>query len=112
METEIATAHEVNNEVPVRMFSIGPQGDELKKIKNRLDAHVFDVLEAVPQVADKRMINMLEHAALSNNVSYAFGSNDCTIKRLAILARRRHRMEDQILGGGGKYAYLHLSVCI
>lgn len=38
----------------------------------RLDAHVFNVLEAISEVANKGMIHMLEHATLSYNVSYAF----------------------------------------
>lgn len=38
----------------------------------QIDAHVFDVLEAVSKVANEWMVNMLEHATLSDNVSYAF----------------------------------------
>lgn len=44
--------------------------------KEQIDAHVFYVLEAVAEVANKWMIHMFEHAAFSDDVSYAFGPND------------------------------------
>lgn len=36
------------------------------------DAHVFNVLEAISEVANKGMVHMLEHASLSYDISYAF----------------------------------------
>lgn len=41
------------------------------------NVHVFYVLETVAEVANEGMVDMLEHAALSNDVPYAFGSDDC-----------------------------------
>lgn len=38
----------------------------------QVDAHVFDILEAVSEVANKGMVDMFEHATLSDNVPYAF----------------------------------------
>lgn len=40
--------------------------------QKRFDAHVFNVLEAISEVANEGMVHMFEHAALSYNVSYAF----------------------------------------
>ena len=42
-----------------------------------IDAHVLYILEAVAQVAEKGMVHMFEHAAFSNDVSYAFGPDNC-----------------------------------
>lgn len=47
------------------------------------DAHVLYILKAVPQVADKRVVNMLEHAALSYDISYAFGPDDCVVSTMS-----------------------------
>lgn len=38
--------------------------------------HVFDVLEAVAQVAKEGMVDMFKHSALTNDVAYALGSDD------------------------------------
>lgn len=42
-----------------------------------MHAHVLYVLEAVAEVANKGMVDVLEHAALSNDVAYTFRSDDC-----------------------------------
>lgn len=47
------------------------------------DAHVLYILETIPQVADKRVINMLEHAAFSNDISHAFGPDDCMLSTMS-----------------------------
>lgn len=44
-----------------------------------MDAHVLYVLEAVAQVADKGVIHMLEHTALSNDIPHAFGSHNYAV---------------------------------
>lgn len=38
--------------------------------------HVFNVLETVSQVANERMVHVLEHPALSYDVPHTFGSYD------------------------------------
>jgi hypothetical protein len=40
-------------------------------------AQILNVLEAVAEVAEKRVIEMLEHAALANDVADAFRPYDC-----------------------------------
>lgn len=47
------------------------------------DAHVLYILKAVPQVADKGVVNMLEHAALSYDISYAFGPDNCVMSTMS-----------------------------
>lgn len=47
------------------------------------DAHVLYILKAIPQVADKRVINMLEHAALAYDISHAFGPDDCMLSTMS-----------------------------
>lgn len=38
---------------------------------------IFDVLEAVSQVAEKGMVEMFQHATLANDVANALGAYDC-----------------------------------
>lgn len=40
------------------------------------DAHIFNVLEAVSQVAKKGMVEVLEHPPFSDDISYAFRPDD------------------------------------
>lgn len=39
--------------------------------------HVLDVLETVAQIADERVIHVLEHSSFSDDIADAFGANDC-----------------------------------
>jgi hypothetical protein len=41
------------------------------------DVQVLDVLEAVAQVAEERVVQVLEHAALTDDVADALGPYDC-----------------------------------
>lgn len=50
----------------------------------RRDVHVFYILKTVPQVADEGVVHMFEHAALANDVSHAFGSNDCGASQTSV----------------------------
>lgn len=52
---------------------------------NVTSIHVLYILEAVSQVADKRMVDMFEHATLSDDVPYALGSDDWSEKRISIV---------------------------
>jgi hypothetical protein len=36
------------------------------------NAHVFNILETVPQIADEWVIDMLEHSTLADNVAHTF----------------------------------------
>lgn len=38
--------------------------------------HVLDILEAVAQVTDKRVVDLLEHSALAYDVADALGSDN------------------------------------
>lgn len=67
------------------------------------DAHVLYILKAIPQVADKRVINMLEHAALSYDISYAFGPDDCMFSTMSATTP-----EIDFAGFVCRFAYLHL----
>lgn len=40
-------------------------------------AHILNILETVSQVANEWMVHMLEHSPFSDDVSHAFGSDDC-----------------------------------
>lgn len=51
--------------------------------------HVFYILEAVSQVANKRVVDMLEHAALADNISYTLRTNDCTATDISILTNEQ-----------------------
>ena len=41
------------------------------------DVQVFDILETVSQIAKERVVQVLEHASLSDDVSHALGPYDC-----------------------------------
>lgn len=45
-------------------------------VEFRCYVHVLDILEAVSQVADKGVVDMLEHASFSDYVSNTLGSYD------------------------------------
>jgi hypothetical protein len=38
--------------------------------------HVFDVLKAIAQIANKWMIDVFEHSTLTDDISYTLGSDD------------------------------------
>ena len=44
--------------------------------------HVFDVLEAVPQVADEGMVYVFEHTSFANDVPNALGTYDYTKRNM------------------------------
>lgn len=67
------------------------------------NAHVLYILKAVPQVADKRVINMLEHAAFSYDIPYAFGPDDCMVPTMST-ATPGSKFSWLV----GRPAYLHL----
>ena len=41
------------------------------------DIEVLDVLEAVAQIAQERVVEVLEHAALADDVAHALGAHHC-----------------------------------
>jgi hypothetical protein len=41
------------------------------------DVQVLNVLEAVAQIAEEGVVEVLEHAALADDVANALGSYDC-----------------------------------
>jgi hypothetical protein len=41
------------------------------------NVQVLNVLEAVPQVAEKRVVEVLEHASLANDIPHALGPYNC-----------------------------------
>jgi hypothetical protein len=45
--------------------------------RGNVDIQVFDVLEAVAQVAEEGVVEMLEHAALTNDIADALRPYDC-----------------------------------
>lgn len=57
----------------------------------RNSVHVFYVLEAVSQVADKGMVDMLEHASFSDNISNTFGFDDLTTLSVYGIKQRKSR---------------------
>lgn len=56
---------------------------------DKASIHVFYILEAVSQVANKRVVDMLEHAALADNISYTLRTNDCTTTEISIVANEQ-----------------------
>ena len=39
---------------------------------------VFDILEAVPQITEERMVQVFEHSSFTDDVPYAFRSYNCS----------------------------------
>lgn len=42
-----------------------------------LDIQVFNVLEAVAQIAEERVIEVFQHPPLPDDVAHTFGSDHC-----------------------------------
>lgn len=84
-----------------------------------MDVHVLNVLETVSQVANEWMVDMLEHATLSNDVSNALGSYNCLsvspgplleCEARICLDKRLCKTVDSVSPRTG-FAYLHLCGC-
>lgn len=58
--------------------------------------HVLDVLEAVAEIADEGMVDMLEHAAFADDVPYALGSYNCGKKPRQHSDQRRRDWMDAV----------------
>ena len=78
MEAEVPTVHEIHDDVPgsVSRPSAEPRQHHVQ---------VLDVLKAVPKIAQERMVQMLEHAPLADDVSHALRSDDCHATAVSML---------------------------
>ena len=95
MEPQVTAAHEVDNQVPERPTLERDDHGGLTPRGVCHHLHVFNVLEAVPQVANEGVINMFEHPSFPYDVPNTFGSHDCMGEDVS---RRSWR---QLRGGEG-----------
>jgi len=72
MEAQIAAIHQIHDNVS-GVVSLASWVLE----RGSGAIQVFDILEAIAQIAQKRVVQMLEHAALADNVANAFRPYDC-----------------------------------
>lgn len=49
---------------------LGWEGEQLS------DVHVFDILETVAQITKERVVQMLEHPSLTNDIPYTLRFDD------------------------------------
>lgn len=57
--------------------------------------HIFNILETVTQIANERVINMLEHSALPYNIAHALRADDCS--NMALGGEIQHWMRLAVL---------------
>lgn len=73
VEPDIATIHQINDDVPA-----GVLGDSDSSIHvmytacRHADSQVFHILEAVPQITQKRVIEVLQHPPLPYDIPHTF----------------------------------------
>lgn len=65
MESKVAAGHEVYHEVPVMVSNVLSQFLAAKE-----HTQILNVLEAVAQIAEEGMPQMLQHSSLAYNVPY------------------------------------------
>lgn len=66
----------------------------------RRTLHVLNVLEAVAQVANERVVHVLEHSSLSDDVADAFGSDDWGLSQSCRRNRTKHMAKPVQVGDG------------
>lgn len=71
------------------------------------DVQILNVLEAVAQIAQEGVVEVLEHAALADDVAHTFGPYDC----YTASASGRGMMALPRRGSISSMTDLHLSVC-
>jgi hypothetical protein len=71
MESKVSAIHEIDH-------NISRENSASATSSWWADEQVFDVLKTVAQVAEERMVQMLEHSPFSYYIPNAFGSNNWT----------------------------------
>lgn len=66
MESQVTAVHQIDHDIA------SPDQHRAKEREAIRNAHVFNILEAVSQIAKEGMVQMLEHSALTYNIPYAF----------------------------------------
>ena len=66
VESQVAAVHEIDHNISA------PCQPCASAISSSRYVQVFDVLEAVTQIAEERVVEMLEHPPLSNDIPDAF----------------------------------------
>lgn len=78
VESQVAAAHQIDDEIPGEYaVSIGFHQTGRCNLSWEGGSHVFDILEAVPQVTDEGVVNVLQHSSLADDVSDALGLDNC-----------------------------------
>jgi hypothetical protein len=101
VESKVSTSHEVYNEVPVRIVSICPSNLPLSQIFQECNLQVFYILKAIPQIAQERVVEVFEHSAFADYISYTLGSYDCATGRVSTMPTRTEPGYSK-RGAGGK----------
>jgi hypothetical protein len=66
VESQVAAVHEIDHNISA------PCQPGAGAVSSSRHVQVFDVLEAVTQIAEERVVEVLEHPPLSNDISDAF----------------------------------------
>jgi hypothetical protein len=73
VESKVAAAHQVHYQVPWGHKSASVRGEQQQQPET---LHVLNVLEAVAQIANERVVHMLEHSSFADDIADAFGADD------------------------------------
>lgn len=76
MKSQIAAIHQIHNDIPEKLsVTAGAQHSAKQSFS---DVQVLDILETVSQIAQERVIELLEHASLSDDIPDTFRSDNYT----------------------------------
>ena len=74
VEPQVTTIHQIHHNVSSQLSATKDVGRvELGELLQ--DAHIFNVLETVSQIAKERMVQVLEHPPFTDDIPYAFRPN-------------------------------------
>lgn len=77
------------------------------------DIQIFNILEAVSKIAEKRVIQMFQHPALPNDIPNTLGADDCDLSAGGpVLKRLPHRHTTDMGDLGTRGTDLHPFECI
>lgn len=79
MESQITAIHQIHHDITSQISATWQRVEEGNDcVKKPLqDAHIFYILEAVSQVAQEWVIQVLEHSPFTDDIPYTFRPNHC-----------------------------------
>jgi len=78
VEAEVAAAHEVDYDISVRDMSVTLWASIAASSGSRggFDSQILHILETIPQITQKRVIQVLQHAPFADYIPHTFGTHN------------------------------------